>query len=93
MKQNMIKNIFQRLVNPRQYWEGRAKALRDTNGGWYVGRIDMRSCILVNDVRLEYIHYAYPPDNGERIPFFRSPVSALRRAVKYAERKNKQMQW
>ena len=84
MKRSVIRNILQRIVRPCQYWEVRAQALRD-KGGWFVGRTDMYS-YLASDGR--YVHYAYPPDNGERVQFRGSPVSALRRAVRYAERAN-----
>ena len=75
---------LERLVRPRQYWEGRAQALRD-KGGWFVGRTDMCSYLASDG---GYVHYAYPPNNGERVQFRGSPVSALRRAVRYAERAN-----
>ena len=82
MKRSVMRNITQRLVRPRQYWEDRAQALGD-KGGWFVGRTDMYSYLDGG-----YAHSAYPPDNGERVQFRGSPVSALRRAVRYAERAN-----
>lgn len=66
----------------RSYWEKRAKAL--PRSGWRVGRTDMHS--YVNG---RYVHYVYPPDDAQRIPFVGSPTAALRKAVLYAERKNR----
>ncbi len=81
-----LRMVIQRLFRPRKYWEGRAKALR-AQGGWFVGRTDFYS-YLPSDMR--YVHYAYPPNNdGKRVQFRGTPVTALRRAVLYAERANK----
>lgn len=81
----VIKNIYKRIFSPRRYWELRAKALLYT-GGWIVGRTDMYSFLGGN-----YVHYAYPPDKiGVRFGFLGSPTGALRKAVLYAEKMNKE---
>lgn len=66
----------------RLKWELRAFAL--SKEGWYVGRTDMYSY-----VDGKYVHYAYSPDGLESVPFFGSPRSALKAAVRYAEKKNR----
>ncbi len=80
-----LRIVLQRLVRPREYWERRAETLR-AKGGWRVGRTDLYSYLASDG---GYVHYAYPPDPiGERVRFRGTPVSALRRAVRYAERAN-----
>ena len=69
-------------MSRRKYWENRAKRLE----GHTVGRTDMYSYSAEDG---GYVHYAYPP-NGERVAFRGSPRSALRKAVKWAERQNAQ---
>jgi hypothetical protein len=81
---SMIKRLIFRLRCPRQYWESRADALREGDG-WVVGRTDIYS---YHGGDGQYFHCAYPP-NGERVEFRGSPVSALRRAVRYAERRSR----
>lgn len=63
--------------------EKRADALRKA-GGWHVGRTDITS-----QVDGRYVHYAYSPLAFKRVPFFGTPLSALRQAVAYAEKRNK----
>ena len=73
------------LVGTRGYWEKRAAKLpRET--GWFVGRTDMRSYLACDG---GYVHYAYPPNEGERVQFRGTPTMALRKAVLYAERMNR----
>lgn len=63
--------------------EKRAKAL--SNGlGWHVGRTDVTTW-----VDGKCVHYAYSPLGYRRVAFFGTPLSALRQAVKYAEKRNK----
>lgn len=66
------------------YWENEAAKL--TKDQWHVGRTDMFSYLEGS-----YVHYAYPPENLEidRIPFLGTPLSGLRKAVKYAKKMNK----
>jgi hypothetical protein len=78
-----VKKLLFRFFNPREYWEERAKSL--PRGKYYVGRTDMYSY-----VEGCYVHYVYSPDESEkRVPFLGNPTSALRRAVKYAEKLNR----
>ncbi len=70
----------------RKFWEDRAKTL--PRNGWYVGRTDMQSYMENNHGLYQCIHYAYPPNDGQRVGFFGGRVSALRKAVKYAEHMN-----
>ena len=91
MKIDLLKNIVKRLLFPRVYWECRAKALRN-NDGWFVGRTDMYSYLCDGG----YVHYAYSPINCTpqvRVGFRGCPVSALRKAVRFAERMNRQERW
>ena len=90
MKIELLKNIVKRLLFPRLYWECRAKALWN-NDGWFVGRTDMYSYLDGG-----YVHYAYSPINCTpqvRVGFRGCPVSALRKAVRFAERMNRQERW
>ncbi len=76
---------MKRLVGTRSYWEKRADKLpRET--GWFAGRTDMRSYLACDG---GYVHYAYPPNDGERVQFRGTPMTALRRAVMYAEKMNR----
>ena len=80
-------------MNSRRYWEERAEMLRKSPPGvklWYVGRTDLYS-YEVGLLRTCYVHYAYPPDDGKRVKFTGTPTSALRKAVKYAEKKNEEL--
>ena len=90
MKIELLKNIVKRLLFPRLYWECRAKALWN-NDGWFVGCTDMYSYLDGG-----YVHYAYSPINCTpqvRVGFRGCPVSALRKAVRFAERMNRQERW
>jgi hypothetical protein len=63
-----------------EYWEEEAAKL--PKDGWRVDHKEMFT------YRGSYIYYAYPP-KGERVPFLGTPLSGLRRAVKYAKKMNK----
>lgn len=66
----------------RKFWEERAAALPPE--GWTVGRTDMRSYLADGG----YVHYAYSPNARTRVLFRGGPTTALRRAVRFAERMN-----
>jgi hypothetical protein len=84
-KRKRVARKVRRMVGTRLQWEKRAAKLpRDT--GWFVGRTDLylyftRDC--------GYVHYAYPPNDGQRVQFRGTPVTALRKAVLYAEKMNR----
>jgi len=82
-----LEQIVRRIFNPRKFWEDRAKKLPRSK--WHVGRTDMYSYTDDDKGRYCYIHYAYPPNDGQRIGFRGSPSSALRKAVIYAEKMNR----
>jgi len=77
----LIHRLFERVFNPRKFWERRANALPRNETSWSVGRTDIRSY----DMEGRYVHYVYPPDveKRERIAF-----RSLRGAVLCAERMN-----
>jgi len=81
-----LEQIVRRIFNPRKFWEDRAKKLPRSK--WHVGRTDMYSYTDDDKGRCNYIHYVYSQKN-QRIGFFGSPVSALRKAVIYAEKMNR----
>ncbi len=71
-----------------EYWEEEAAKL--PKNGWRVGRTDMYT-YLPNGT---YVHYAYPPEKLKinRVPFLGTPLSGLRKAVKYAKKMNEKAQ-
>lgn len=80
-----------RFLNPRKYWEWRARmldlrpALACHDDCWTVGRTDMLSYAENGEI----VHYAYSPDERmPRVAFYGDEVSALKKAVKYAEAMN-----
>lgn len=84
-KRTQAARKVRRLVGTRLEWAKRAARLpRDT--GWFVGRTDMMSYLADTG---EYVHYAYPPNDGQRVQFRGTPVTALRKAVLYAEKMNR----
>lgn len=80
--------IFKYIYNyyfSRKFWVERADKL-DSKRGWFVGRTDMISY----DWNGKIVHYAYPGTDGDkRVGFNGNFVSALRKAVLFAESKNK----
>ena len=79
-----IRDIVIRLLfGTREQWEERAERLR-CKKGWFVGRTDTWSY----DMTGGYVHSAYPPGRGDGVRFHGTPVTALRKAVLYAERMN-----